>query len=66
MLRLVGVMAICVGAAWALQVLDFGHSSAFSTMLWVLAAATVAGAGSGLVYTSVSMRQAEAAPRLSA
>ena len=48
LLRLTGIMAIGIGAAWALQVLGFdGDASAFTRMIWVLAAASMAGGGAG-------------------
>ena len=56
LLRLVGVMAVAVAAAWLVQVLDFGGSSALGRMTWLLAAAAVAGGGTGLIFTSLTLR----------
>ena len=51
--RLIGIMAIGVGLAWALQTVGFGgEASAFNKMMWVVAAASVAGAGFGLIVAS--------------
>jgi hypothetical protein len=55
LLRLIGVMAVVVGAAWAIQVLLFGGSSAFGRMVWIMSAAMVAGGGTGLIYSSASL-----------
>ena len=52
LLRLVGFMGIAVGVAWALQTLAFGHESLGSELMWVVAAASVAGAGAGLIVAS--------------
>ena len=53
LLRLTGIMAIGIGAAWALQVLGFdGDASAFTRMIWVLAAASMAGGGAGLLIAA--------------
>lgn len=59
LLRLIGVMAVAVAAAWLVQVLDFGGSSALGRMAWVLAAAVVAGSGTGLIFTSLTVRGAQ-------
>ncbi len=56
LLRLTGVMAVAVAAAWLVQVLDFGGSSALGRLLWVVAAAAIAGGGTGLIFTSVTLR----------
>ena len=62
LLRLIGIMAMGIGAAWALQVLGFdGDATAFSRMIWVLAAATMAGAGAGLLIASNGLPEAETA-----
>lgn len=56
LLRMIGVMAICVSAVWILQILAFGEgSAALSRMTWILGAATIAGAGAGLVFVSSSL-----------
>lgn len=61
MLRLIGVMAICVGIAWACQILAFGSDgTALTRMVWVLGAAAIAGAGAGTVYTASSLNAEEA------
>lgn len=53
LLRMVGVMGIGVGLAWALQILGFApEGSAFDRMVWVLAAASVCGASFGLIVMS--------------
>ena len=56
LLRLVGVMAVAVAAAWAVQVLGFGGSSALGKLTWIIAAAAIAGGGTGLIVTSLSVR----------
>ena len=56
LLRLVGVMAVAVAAAWLVQVFDFGHSTALGKTAWMLAAAMVAGGGTGLIFTSLTLR----------
>ena len=51
LLRLVGVMSVGVGLAWAFQVLGFGaDSTAFGQLMWVVGAAAIAGAGAGTLY----------------
>ena len=56
LLRLIGIMAIGVGVAWALQTIGFGgDASAFSKTMWVLAAATISGAGAGLIVAANSL-----------
>ena len=53
LLRLTGIMSVCVGAAWAVQVLGFGSDSVgFHKLMWILGAAAIAGAGVGTIYTS--------------
>ena len=59
LIRLVGVMALAVAVAWLVQVLDFGGSSALGRLMWVLAAAAIAGGGTGLIFTSVKLRDAD-------
>ncbi len=62
LLRLTGIMAIGIGAAWALQVLGFdGDASAFTRMIWVLAAASMAGGGAGLLIAANGLPDIEAA-----
>ena len=56
LLRLVGIMAVAVAAAWLVQVLDFGGSSALGKLTWVVAAAAIAGGGTGLIVTSLGVR----------
>ncbi len=64
LLRMIGFMAICVGAVWALQILAFGEAGGVLTRLtWVLGAAAIAGAGSGLIFVASTLpgaRRAEA------
>ena len=61
MLRLVGIMAIGIGAAWALQVLGLSsEGTAFSRLMWVVAAASMAGAGAGLMLAGRSFDSGEA------
>ena len=63
LIRLVGFMGICVGMAWALQIAGFDdHGSAFSRFLWVMAAASIAGAGAGLVMASSVLYARERQP----
>ena len=60
--RLTGIMAMGIGAAWALQVLGFdGDATAFTRMIWVLAAASIAGAGAGLMIASNGLPGSDAA-----
>ncbi len=62
LLRMIGFMAICVGAIWALQILAFGDGEEVMTRLtWVLAAASVAGAGAGLVFAASTLPDAQGA-----
>ena len=60
LLRLVGVMAVAVAAAWAVQVLGFGGSSALGKLTWIIAAAAIAGGGTGLIFTSLGVRDDQA------
>ena len=56
LLRLIGCMAVCVGVAWAIQVLGFGgDGTALGRMMWVLGAASIAGGGSGAIYASAAL-----------
>ncbi len=60
LLRLVGIMAIGIGAAWALQILGFGgDNTAFGRMLWVVSAAAMAGSGAGLLIAANGLSNAE-------
>ena len=56
LLRLVGLMAICVGAAWVLQVLG-GNASTIGRTAWVVAAASIAGGGTGLIAASGALQR---------
>ena len=56
LLRIVGFMGICVGAAWALQVLGFGGEGSVGRLMWVLASATIAGAGTGMIVAAGSLQ----------
>ena len=63
LLRLIGFTGICVGMAWAFQILGFGgEGSAYSRFLWVMAAASIAGAGAGRVMASSVLQQGEGVP----
>ena len=55
LLRLVGMMAVAVATAWAVQVLGFGGSSALGKLTWIVAAAAIAGGGTGLIFTSLTV-----------
>jgi hypothetical protein len=60
LLRLIGIMAIGVGLAWALQTVGFGgEGSAFVKLMWVVAAASVCGAGFGLIVASGALREGD-------
>lgn len=60
LLRMVGVMAIFVGIAWAIQIFGFSHGPvALARLMWVVAAAAICGAGAGLVLTAGTMRETE-------
>ena len=62
LLRMIGFMAICVGAVWALQILAFGESGAtLMRMTWVLGAASIAGAGVGLIFAASSLPEVQSA-----
>ena len=60
LLRIVGFMGICVGAAWALQVLGFGGAGSLGRMMWILASASIAGAGTGLIVAAGSLQAVSA------
>ena len=60
LLRIVGFMGICVGAAWALQALGFGGEGSFGRLMWILASASIAGAGTGMVIAAGSLQAATA------
>lgn len=60
LLRFIGFTGICVGVAWALQILGFGgDASAFGRFMWVMASASMAGAGAGLIMASRTMQDAD-------
>jgi hypothetical protein len=59
LLRLVGITGVCVGLAWALQVLGLGGAAGLSRMVWVLGAAAIAGAGVGAIYTAFKLRDSD-------
>ncbi len=62
LLRLTGIMAIAIGAAWALQILGFaGDNSAFTRMMWIVAAASMAGGGAGLLIAANGLPEREPA-----
>ena len=62
LLRLIGIMAIGIGAAWALQVLGFdGDNTAFARLMWVIAAASMAGGGAGLLIAAGNLPGADLA-----
>ena len=62
LLRMIGFMAICVGAVWALQILAFGETGGVLTKLsWVLGAAAIAGAGAGLIFVASTLPEAQRA-----
>ncbi len=57
LLRLIGIMAIAVGMAWALQTVGFGgEASVLNKMMWVVAAASVAGGGFGLIVAAGALQ----------
>ena len=55
LLRLVGFFGIAIGIAWAVQTLGFGHESVGAKLMWVIAAASMSGAGAGLLVASSSL-----------
>ena len=62
LVRMVGFMGICVGLAWAVQILGLSHDgSVVGRLVWVLAAATVSGAGVGLIFTSSALQDSDGA-----
>ena len=65
LLRLIGIMAIGIGAAWALQVLGFsGNSTALTRMMWIVAAASMAGGGAGLLIAANGLPEKASRARL--
>lgn len=56
LLRLIGFFGIAIGIAWAVQTLGFGHESIGAELMWVVAAASMSGAGAGLIVASTSLR----------
>ena len=60
LVRLIGFVGVGVGIAWAVQILGFPVGTAVSRLMWVMAAASVSGAGVGLVLTSGSLDNGEA------
>ena len=61
MLRLVGFATVCVGLAWAVQVLGFGDATGLGRFMWVMAAATVCGSGVGMVVASNALVEPQTA-----
>ncbi len=61
LLRFVGFATVCVGLAWAVQVLGFGDAAGYGRFMWVMAAATVCGSGVGLIVASNAVVESEAA-----
>ena len=61
MLRFIGFVTVCVGLAWAVQVIGFGDAAGVGRFLWVMAAAVVCGGGVGLVVASNGLGEAETA-----
>lgn len=62
LLRLVGIMAVFVGLAWAFQILGLSaDGTGFDKLFWVLAAAAIAGAGVGTIYTAMRLGDENAA-----
>ena len=61
LVRLIGLMGVGVGIAWAVQILGFYEGSAVGRLMWVIAAASFSGAGVGLVLTAGSLVDDEAA-----
>ena len=55
LLRLIGFFSIAIGIAWAVQTLGFGHETVGAKLMWVVAAASVSGAGAGLIVASSSL-----------
>lgn len=52
-LRMIGFLGIGVGAAWAFQILGLAsHMTAGDKLLWVMGAASVAGASFGLIVVA--------------
>ena len=63
MLRLLGLMAMGIGAAWILQVVGFGgDNSAETRLVWVFAAASIAGAGAGLLIAAAAFIDRDGVP----
>ena len=53
LLRFAGVMGVCVGLAWIGQVVLFEEgSTALNLALWVVGAASIAGAGAGAICSA--------------
>lgn len=62
MVRIIGVAAVGIGIAWALQALGLaGDGSALSRLMWVVSAASICSVGAGLVITAGKFQEMEAA-----
>ena len=60
--RLTGIMAIAIGAAWALQILGFASdNTAVARVMWIVAAAAMAGGGAGLLIAANGLPAPETA-----
>ena len=61
LLRMIGFMTICVGIAWVAQILGLSQEgTTISRFVWVMAAASVSGAGAGLVVIANGLTAGEA------
>jgi len=56
LLRLVGFFSIAIGVAWAVQTVGFGHDNLGAKLMWVVAAASMSGAGAGLLLASTGLQ----------
>ena len=64
LLRLTGIMAIVIGAAWALQILGFAEdNTALARIAWIVAAASMAGVGAGLLIAANGLPELRASIR---
>ena len=59
LLRLVGFFGIAIGVAWAVQTLGFGGETIGSRLMWAVAAASISGAGPGLIVAAGELRAAD-------
>ena len=62
LLRLIGFFGMMVGVAWAIQTIGFGEATLATKLMWVVAAASMCGAGAGLLVASAGVSNDAARP----